>query len=265
MLSQQATVKKIDVAAGFSRAAKTYDGAAILQRQIGDSLVTYVPKKAYTTAVDVGCGTSYSTQLLFNELSVEKVFGLDLAEGMVHYAQEQQSSSELSFCCGDAEQLPFRVQSVDLLFSNFALQWCPRLSAALDEAYRVLMPGGHYVFSTLGPGTLFELQTAWRAVDEHIHVNHFADGSLIEQLAKRAGFEIQLHRQTVVMTYRHIGELTSELKALGVNNVNAGRPAGLTGKQRFQSLKAHYETFRNPQGLLPATYQVYYVVLEKAS
>ncbi len=264
-MPQQATVRKLDVATAFSRAAKTYDAAAALQRQIANTLLTHVPVREYVNIVDVGCGTGYSTQLLANNLSAKAVAGLDIAEGMALFASKQTSLPRLGYCCGDAEKLPFGNSCIDLLFSNLALQWCPALADVLHEACRVLVPGGRYVFSTLGPGTLFELQSAWKAVDKHVHVNYFADSATVEQLAKKSGFSVKLHKQTVVMTYHHLSELMSELKSLGVNNINAGRPTGLTGRQRLQLLKQQYEKFRGAGNLLPATYQVYYVILEKDS
>jgi malonyl-CoA O-methyltransferase len=261
-LPLQATVNKTDVATAFSRSATTYDAAADLQRQIADKLLGYIPSREYSKVVDVGCGTGYSTQLLSNNISVESLVGLDIAEGMVSYARQK---SRASFCCADAEQLPFRNQCIDLLFSSLALQWCPTLSAVLDEAGRVLTPKGRYIFSTLGPGTLFELQTAWKAVDKYVHVNYFAESALIEQLAQKSGFRVQIHQQTVVRQYHHLNELMSELKCLGVNNINTGRPTGLTGRQRLLSLRQHYEQFRNSENLLPASYLVYFVILEKDS
>jgi len=45
--------------------------------------------------------------------------------------------------------------------------------------------------------------------------------------------------------------------------MNEGRPAGLTGRKRIKKLLTAYENQRNENGLLPATYQVWYGVLEK--
>ena len=62
---------------------------------------------------------------------------------------------------------------------------------------------------------------------------------------------------------RAVKVLTKELKALGAHNVNSGRQTGLTGKQRIRGLIAAYDQQRNEQGLLPASYQTWYGVLEK--
>ena len=63
--------------------------------------------------------------------------------------------------------------------------------------------------------------------------------------------------------YQTLKQLTKELKGLGAHNVNSGRQTGLTGKQRVRGLIAAYDQQRNQQGVLPATYQTWYGVLEK--
>ena len=73
----------------------------------------------------------------------------------------------------DAEALPLVNDSVDLVFSSLALQWCYRPDHLFAELARVLKPGGICVFTSLGPDTLRELRAAWAAVDAHQHVNAF--------------------------------------------------------------------------------------------
>lgn len=256
-------VNKSDVAHSFSHSAASYDAAAELQRRIGDNLLSMVPVQVYGVAVDLGCGTGHFSTLLKQQLVVGQVLGLDIAEGMLSYAESQAGRSGLSWCCGDAEQLPLADGSVSLLFSNLALQWCADLQAVFNEAMRVLAPGGRLLFSTLGPDTLYELKSAWKKVDGYVHVNNFVSLSEVEATATRTGFNCHSKEQRVVMEYRHVLQLARELKALGAHNLNAGRPAGLTGRRRLLQLQEHYEPFRNSRGMLPATYQTYYLSMSK--
>ena len=64
------------------------------------------------------------------------------------------------------------------------------------------------------------------------------------------------------MEYGQVRELLNELKTLGAHNVNRHRPAGLTGRRALQGMLRAYENFRQ-QGVLPASYEVYFGVLEK--
>ena len=162
---------------------------------------------------------------------------------------------------GDAEALPLASNSVDLIFSSLALQWCHRTKLLFAELVRVLRPGGRCVFTTLGPDTLKELRASWAAVDEHQHVNSFLPANALLQDASGQG-GLQLREETYRMEYSKVGELLHELKTLGAHNVNRDRPSGLTGRRALQGMMRAYEDWRE-EGVLPATYQVYFVTLEK--
>lgn len=256
-------VDKQDVARSFSQAAATYDQVAALQRQVAATLLTKIPAKVFPTVVDLGCGTGAITTQLAQRCQAETLLGLDIAEGMLAFARQRWPQAELLWCGGDAESLPLQDASIDLMFSSLAVQWCADFPRVCDEAMRVLKPGGYCVLATLGPDTLCELRSAWHHVDGYVHVNRFLDADMVTQAASNAGFACQLWREDIVMRYPQLRQLTAELKALGAHNVNSGRPKGLTGRQRIEKLKAGYEPFRNAEGLLPATYEVYYLLLEK--
>lgn len=255
-------IDKQAVAASFSRAAATYDQVAELQRSVGTNLLARLPDALQVERIaDLGCGTGYFSRAL-NLRFGQPVLGLDIAEGMLRYARAQGPASS-HWVAADAEALPLRSASQQLLFSSLALQWCPDLSQALREALRVLEPGGCIAFNTLVEGTLRELRDAWQAVDGYVHVNRFMPLEQLQQILAGAGFaswhcEVETH----VLHYPQLSGLTHELKALGAHNLNSGRPGGLTGRARLRALTTAYEAFRQPAGL-PATYEVAQIILHK--
>ncbi len=257
-----AAIDKQAVAASFSRAAATYDQVAELQRSVGSNLLTRLPEHLQVERiVDLGCGTGYFTRAL-NARFRQPVLGLDIAEGMLRYARTQGPHSS-QWIAADAEALPLRSSSQQLLFSSLALQWCPDLAQALRESLRVLEPGGRIAFNTLVEGTLQELRDAWQAVDGYVHVNRFMPLAQLQQILAGAGFaNWHCDVETHVLHYPQLSGLTHELKALGAHNLNSGRPGGLTGRARLRALTAAYEAFREPAGL-PATYQVAQIILHK--
>jgi len=255
-------VNKQDVARSFSLAAPTYDQVAALQRSVADNLLTKIPQRCFDNILDLGCGTGVVSAQLAQRFSTSTVFGLDIAEGMLEYARGQFSQPALHWCCADAENLPLSDNSVDLVFSSLAVQWCADFQQLCNEVKRVLKPGGTCVLATLGPETLHELRNAWQQVDGYVHVNRFIGSTAVTGAAIQAGFNCEFWQQELVMRYPELRQLTAELKALGAHNVNRGRPRGLTGRQRIEKLKAGYETFRDGDGLLPASYDVYYLRME---
>jgi malonyl-CoA O-methyltransferase len=253
---------KRQVAASFSRAAHSYDSVAALQRDVGQALLNQLPVSLSPARwLDLGCGTGYFSRALGQRFANSDGLAMDIAEGMLQHARPLRGAQH--FIAGDAERLPLRDASCDLVFSSLALQWCGDFSAVLAEAERVLRPGGVLAFSSLCVGTLQELRDSWQAVDGFVHVNRFRRFADYQQLCNGTGLvckSLQVIPETLF--YADVRSLTHELKALGAHNLNPGRPGGLTGRARMLALLNAYEKFRQPQGL-PATYQVVYGVLYK--
>lgn len=255
---------KRQVAASFSRAAASYDGVAGLQRAVGGELLARLPADlAPRRWLDLGCGTGYFSRALAERFPATSGLAVDIAEGMLGHARPLGGARH--FVAGDAEALPLRGASCELVFSSLALQWCADFAVVLAEARRVLAPGGVLAFSSLCVGTLQELRDSWQAVDGFTHVNRFRRFDDYQALCVASGLEVlELSRQTRVLHYPDLRQLTRELKALGAHNLNPGRPGGLTGRARIQALVAAYERVRGAAGL-PATYQVVYGVLRRAA
>jgi len=254
---------KKDVATSFSRAAQAYDSVARLQQDVGRELLASLDAGPVSPVVvlDLGCGTGYFQPELRRRYPGASCIGLDLAPGMVEYARAHAADGG-HWLVGDAESLPLATDSVDLIFSSLAVQWCQRPEQLFAEFARVLRPGGRCVFTTLGPETLRELRLAWAAVDDRQHVNNFLPP---QQLATAAasvpGISMTLQTRRHCMQYARVGELLAELKTLGAHNMNRGRPEGLTSRKTLQGMLQAYEKWR-VEGLLPATYDVIFGVVE---
>lgn len=253
---------KRQVAASFSRAAASYDSVAQLQRDVGQQLLDRLPEaKVPDRWVDLGCGTGHFTRALGARFGAASGLALDIAQGMLIHARPLGGAAH--FIAGDAERLPLRDASCDLVFSSLAVQWCADFASVLREAGRVLKPGGVLAFTSLCVGTLYELRDSWREVDGLVHVNRFRTFETYQQLCAASGLTVlSLENRPHVLHYPDVRGLTHELKALGAHNLNPGRPGGLTGRARVVALVQAYEQYRQAQGL-PATYQVVYAVLEK--
>jgi malonyl-CoA O-methyltransferase len=241
------------------------DSVALLQRDVGTELLGELDRVSLEPAhiLDLGSGTGYFHPHLQQRFPGATYTGLDLAAGMVAYAREHHPAAN-HWLVADAEALPLAAGTVDLVFSSLALQWCYRPELLFAELGRVLRPGGRCVFTSLGPDTLRELRSAWAAVDEHQHVNRFLPAEELQQAADRVdGVSLRLRARPYCMQYRQVRELLNELKTLGAHNVNRNRPAGLTGRRALQGMLRDYEAFRQ-EGLLPASYEVYFGILEKS-
>lgn len=242
----------------FDRAARTYDGAAVLHAEVRQNLLQRLELTAIAphTVVDAGAGTGHASRALKRRYPKALVIALDSSRGMLRAAGRHSSwLRPFERVCADAECLPFAEGSVDLIVSNLMLQWCDA-DAAFAEFRRVLAPQGLLCFSAFGPDTLRELRTAWGAVDSGSHVQPFIDMHDLGDALVRGGFDspvLDVERYT--LRYRDVRHVAADLKATGAHNASLDRARGLTGPRKFAAMQAAYEKFRE-DGRLPATYEV---------
>jgi malonyl-CoA O-methyltransferase len=243
----------------FNRAAAGYDGVAALQRHVGDRLIEALSNRSIQprAVIDIGCGTGHCAERLARRFPQARLIALDLAEGMLRQARRREELAHRAVAiCADAEALPLADRSVDLVFTNLAVQWCGDLSGAFREFRRVLRGGGILCFSTFGPGTLHELRQAWAAVDRYSHVNEFRSLAEIENALRNAGLgDLQTSASTESLLYADIDGLMRELKGLGAHNVTADRPRHLLGKNALQAMRDAYPG-RRPDGRVQASFEV---------
>lgn len=260
-MDTRTTLHKHSLRTAFDRAAERYDEVAVLQREVGERIMQrleYVRIEP-ATILDVGAGTGVFSQALSRRYGKSRVLALDLAPRMLAQARRRKGwFSRQGFVCGDAESLPIADASIDLIFSNFTLQWCSELDRTFAEFRRVLRPGGLLMFSTLGPDTLKELRQSWRAVDDAPHVHDFLDMHDIGDALLRAGLsDPVMDVENFTLTYPDAMQLMRELKIIGAHNAAMHRKQGLTGKGELKKMLAAYETLRR-DGMLPASYEVVY-------
>ena len=242
----------------FDRAAATYDAAAVLHAEVRGNLLARLDLMALTPRVvlDAGAGTGHAARALKRRYPKAQVIALDSSQRMLQAARRQQSwLRPFDRVCADAGNLPVANATVDLIISNLMLQWC-NPDQIFAEFRRVLAPHGLLCFTSLGPDTLRELRSAWRAVDSHTHVNQFIDMHDTGDALVRAGFAAPvLDVERYTLTYLDVRRVAADLKATGAHNSTMGRNRSLTGRRQFAALQAAYEPFRR-EGRLPATYEV---------
>ena len=253
---QQQAVRK-----SFGNAAKTYDEAAVLQREVATRMlerleyITATPKRI----LDLGCATGEYSARLAKMYKGAQVFSLDIAMPMLKEVKRRSTwRRPLRTVCGDIQALPIADNSIDLIFSSLALQWCSSLDDVFNEFRRVLKPGGFVMFSTFGPDTLKELRVSWSVVDSEKHVHDFIDMHDIGDAMLRAGLsQPVMDVETITLTYKDAYDLMRELKDIGAHNIAQTRSRNITSKSRLQAVVKAYEQFR-VDGVLPASYEVVY-------
>lgn len=245
---------KQKIAHSFGGASNSYDKSARLQRYSGQLILNSLPQCNDSLVVDLGSGTGFFTDILSRKY--KRVIGLDLSAKMLCYAQSLRSNN-IQWLNADIHHLPLQSDSVDVIYSNLALQWCHPLQDALEEIKRVLKPGGTAVFTSLVDGTLSELKQAWSSVDNDDHVINFKSHTEIESDILDSGLSIiDFVQIPLVLDYLSVKHLAQELKDLGANHVPTKTHKGLSGKSAWQKMVQAYSCNKNEQSTYPATYQL---------
>ncbi|MBI1175511.1 MAG: malonyl-ACP O-methyltransferase BioC [Sideroxydans sp.] len=260
-------IDKREVRRAFSRAAANYDAAAVLQREVCSRMLEKLDiiRLQPLRLLDVGSGTGWGTRQLGERYPQAEIVALDIAIGMLQAArgtsswwQKLFSGGRQRFVCADVEALPVAAQSLEMVWSNLALQWCNDLPATFVELQRVLKVDGLLMFSTFGPDTLKELRTAFSGVDGYSHLNRFADMHDIGDMMVAAGFaDPVMEMETITLTYDDVKAVMQDLRSIGAHNATAGRAQGMMGRAKWARVLRNYETLRR-DGRLPATFEVIY-------
>jgi malonyl-CoA O-methyltransferase len=247
----------------FSRAASSYNEAAVLQREVEKRLLEsldYLEDRQPQVVLDIGAGPGNATAVLKKRWPKAQVIALDVAVPMLREAKKNAGWwKPFQRVCSDAAALPLADQSVDVIYSNLCLQWLEDLPAVFAGFRRVLKPGGLLVCSTFGPDTLVELREAFAQTDTAPHVNRFAQIAQFGDALMMAGFrDPVLDRDMFTLTYGDLPALMRELKALGATNALTTRRRTLTGRGRFAAAQQAYEPLRQADGKLPSSWEVIY-------
>lgn len=112
-------------------------------------LVARLPDSGLTAVLEVACGTGIVTRRLRDSLPLNvRLVATDLNQAMIDWARGKFRQDEaVEWRQADATNLPFQNESFDLVVCQFGLMFFSDKKAGIEEACRVLVPGGTYLFN----------------------------------------------------------------------------------------------------------------------
>lgn len=99
--------------------------------------------------LEIACGTGRVTAHLADAIpSNGQLMATDLNEDMLEIAKEKTGNHNVHFQIADAQELPFDDNTFDHVVCQFGVMFFPDKLKAFREVYRVLQPGGKFLFNT---------------------------------------------------------------------------------------------------------------------
>lgn len=158
-----------------------------------------IDPSAVSIALEIAAGTGRVTHHLRKRLPVStKLIASDISEDMLAVAKEKLGHLAIDWQTADAQQLPFTDNSMDLVVCCFGYMFVPDRPKAFAEAYRVLQPGGMFLFTTWDKlennvASYIARSTAKKYFDGEIPESYnmatsMHDEAVIQPLLKNAGF-----------------------------------------------------------------------------
>jgi malonyl-CoA O-methyltransferase len=248
----------------FSGRTASYDRHAAVQRKVVERLLALLAEKGPPegAVLEVGTGTGLLAEGIGALWPGVRPLVSDLAHDMTRYARRRLDG--LAAVDADCRALPFFSGRFNLVCSSSVYQWVTELERAFSESFRVLAPGGRFVFALFGAGTLGELQESYRyaacrAGREVFHLHVFPDPDQVRQALEGAGFGgIELGREDLVEYHGKVEDLLRGLKRIGAVNASPRRPQGLASRHLMQVMMDRYRRRFACERGVPATYRVIY-------
>ncbi len=187
----------------FDAFAPTYDDWFCgLHRRVAARLVELSSPRAGEVCLDVGCGTGLATEGVAAAVGPDgHVVGLDVSEGMLRLARARSLANTTFHHATADRHLPFRDGTFDLVTFCDSLPYMGSPARTLEEARRVLRPGGRIAIAlrwrsldTVAQEVFFRLLD--RVSEDHpVVVHHERDSRgllgeppVIREVLSQAGF-----------------------------------------------------------------------------
>jgi SAM-dependent methyltransferase len=156
-VDEQAMIGKAVLDEQYSGTGRLSARQSLWRLRTGPALHTVVLDRAGLTGaetiVDVGCGNGVYLAELRRRGHAGPVLGLDRSAGMARHSHSQAATA-----VADAQALPLRDDSADVVLCLHMLYHVPDLGRAVAELRRVLRPGGTAMVTTNGVGHSIEVK-----------------------------------------------------------------------------------------------------------
>src|SRR5215467_12936115 len=111
---------------------------------VADRAKALLPRHVLETAAGTGVVTEALARILPTEATITAT---DLNQAMIERGKVRPGMARVNWQQADAMKLPFLDGAFDLIVCQFGVMFFPDKRASFNECYRLLTPGGTYLFA----------------------------------------------------------------------------------------------------------------------
>lgn len=200
------------IAQSFGRRAGHYDRHAPLQKDIAATLVSLLPHRPAPDVLEIGCGTGFVTEHLFEAYPDGTFLITDVAKEMAEIAAHKFAHPNAVFAIMDGQE-PVDGRAFDVIVIGMAAQWFDNPPATLEKLRGLLKPGGVLFYSAPGAGSF----AAWKDI--------VAELELPDGLLPYPAWPGAVKRETHHVDYGRVENFLKSLKDIGAHQPRAGYAA----------------------------------------
>ncbi len=97
--------------------------------------------------IEVGSGRGGGLAYIAKMFKPATAIGIDLNTKAVEFSNANHNCKGLSYQHGDAQKIKLNDNSVDVVFNVESSHRYPKMDLFLNEVYRILKPGGHFLYT----------------------------------------------------------------------------------------------------------------------
>ena len=190
----------------------------VAEEEVEKAIVAAVGTRKIGTLLDLGTGTGRMLELLAER--IDQGIGIDTSHAMLSIARSNLERLKLGHCQvrhGDLFHLPYDNDCMDLITVHQVLHYLDDPARALQEAARVLKPGGRMLVVDFAPHELEFLR------DSHAHRRLGIDSAQMREWLSQAGLALTRHK--VLPPHRGTAEEGLTVSIWQIRSADAEQPA----------------------------------------
>jgi ArsR family transcriptional regulator len=208
----------------------------VAESKVEAAMLELLPKGEYDCLLDLGTGTGRMLELFADR--VRQAIGFDASHSMLDYARSRLAGKRFEHCQvrqGDLVNLAYGDGLADIVILHQVLHFLIEPEKAIQEAARLLQPGGQLLIVDFAPHNLDFLR------EEFAHERLGFSGEQISVWLKKAGLTPGRFRQLAadktsgdqkLMVSLWLAQKTGETKSVGSVAIN-----GQSGKKRLEKMQ----------------------------